>query len=227
MAQGPVERLTKYKAVFGDHAGFVYRSLENEHFWLRLKWQEFTTLFKSRGRVEILDAAAPDFFGMLQDALSDDILMHIARLTDPAQSYNSKAKANLTVQVLPGLLPNAPAQLTNLVAAAVANAEFARDWRNRRLAHRDLAVALGTSARTLAPATRDSINRAVDSLHDIVAEVSAHYFNAHLASEVVEAPGGAEALLYVLRDGVRYRKQLMDRFLEEDNDHDGFDPLPP
>jgi hypothetical protein len=42
---------------------------------------------------------------------SDDILMHIARLTDPPKSYH---KQNLTVQVLPKMLPQAgPSSLTS------------------------------------------------------------------------------------------------------------------
>src|SRR5690606_4985825 len=85
----------RYVQVLGAEFGNLYHALESEYFWVRLKWQEFVALFASADRVEILNAAAPAYFLMLQDVLSDDILMHVARLTDPPTTGK---KRNLTIQ---------------------------------------------------------------------------------------------------------------------------------
>jgi hypothetical protein len=207
--------------VLGEPLGSVFHELTNEYYWLRLKWQEFLQVFGSADRVEILNAAAPEYFQMLQDVLSDDILMHLTRLLDPRRV---SGKNTLTFRALPGLLAENDAELDRLLQAALEDAAFARDWRNRRLAHRNLEVAIGHAAEPLAPATRHSIDQAISSLYEILNHLSHEWFNVHLDPEVVEAAGGAEALLYVLRDGARYKQEQLS---QRSHDEDELPPLPP
>ncbi len=222
-ASGANERLAEYTNVLGEGAAKLYLALENEYFWLRLKWQEYITMFASARRVEILNAAAPAYFQMLQDALSDDILMHMARLTDRA---TMGSKQNLTLRSLPDAIPNDRAFLERLVETAVSKNAFAIDWRNRRLAHRDLHLAMDEPVRPLSAATRDAIDSALDAFHEIFSRVCSLVLDSHLESEIVEAPGGAEALLYVIRDGVRFRQEQLDRLEAGESTQDGFEPLP-
>jgi hypothetical protein len=210
--------------LLGEQLGAVYHELYSEYYWLRLKWQEFVTLFGSAARVDILNASAPAYFHMLQDTLSDDILMHLARLTD---SPRSMGKSNLTFMALPELVTEHDPVLQGLIGTAQAECGFARDWRNRRLAHRDLDLALGNAAVALAPATRRSIDRAINSLHGIVNHISTNSFNTQLDPEVIESTGGAEALLYRLRDGIAARQQRLEGLGSGSLDEDDFAPLPP
>ena len=77
----------------------------------------------------------------------------------------------------------------------------------------------------LPPATRKTIDAALDALHAVFSYVCSKYFRAQLDPEVLEAPGGADALLYVLRDGVKYRQEILYRFESGDNRVE-FEPLP-
>jgi hypothetical protein len=217
------DRLSEYCTLLGDDSGRLYYALENEYFWVRLKWQEYLTLFASDRRVELLNSAAPVYFQMLQDALSDDILMHFARLTDRPRMG---PKANLTLRSLPDSTDGDPARLEELVQTAVAKAAFATDWRNRRLAHRDLGLAMDESVQPLQPATRDAIDSALDACHAIFSHVCSSYFGSHLDPEIVEAPGGAEALLFVIRDGLRYRQAQLERLETAILTPDDLEPLP-
>ncbi len=123
-----------YVEQMGEPLGALFYALWQEVAWLNLKWQEYIELFgKKPSRVELLNKAAPLFFRIVQDALWYDILMHIARLTDPPKS---RGKPNLTIRRLPELVGNQ--ELDSLVEEAKEAAEFCRDWRHRRIAHRDL-----------------------------------------------------------------------------------------
>jgi hypothetical protein len=200
----------------GEEVGRIFHGLHNEYFNVRLKWQEFIAIFGSPGRVEIANDAAPAYFGMIQDVLWDDILMHICRMTD-------KPKMRLTFLALPKRMKD-DSELESLVKDASAKTAFARDWRDRYLAHRDLNLAL-KRGHPLANATRRDTEAALDALHAILHHFGVKYFgNAGYSKDVVEAPGSAESLLFVLRDGVKYARQ---RFERDGFDEDDFRPLPP
>ena len=138
----------------GDEIGTVYSALWQEVAWIHQKWAQYVELFgTSSGRINLLNQAAPAMFRTVQDTLWEDVLLHLARLTDPAESMR---KANLSVFRLATLVANLPIgiHVESLSSAALTACEFARDWRNRRLAHRDLDLALGLNSQPLAPASR-------------------------------------------------------------------------
>jgi hypothetical protein len=95
----------------------------------------------SKERIDFLNEAAPDFFASLQSTLWDDVLLHLCRLTDPAKSAG---KPNLTLQCLPALIsnPSLRKNVEDLLEQAKEKTAFAREWRNRRLAHREFRLVL-------------------------------------------------------------------------------------
>jgi hypothetical protein len=203
----------EHRSVLGDRLGSIYHELQNQFFWLQLKWQEYVELFGTNpARIDLLNEAAPSFFHHLQDALWDDLLIHLCRITDRPEVNR---KPNLTFTALPPLVDDAElrADITQLVADALEAAKFARDWRNRRLAHHDLRLALGAAAEPLAPASRLAVRGALTALHAILRRIDSHYFKSDLQQEVVGSLTGAERLLYVLYDGVRVDNKRRERML--------------
>jgi AbiU2 len=84
----------------GPQLGDVYHLLWKEVPWLHAKWNQYRQLYAhSRERVEFLNKVGGHFFGIVQHTLRDDILLHLARLTDPPKSNR------LTLQRLPKLAP--------------------------------------------------------------------------------------------------------------------------
>jgi HEPN superfamily AbiU2-like protein len=83
-------------------------------------------------------------FRRLQEELWEMSLLHIARLTDPPFSFGNKDKPNLSFKALPNLVTDAKAKadVTTHVEQAIKATEFARDWRNRQIAHKDLKLVL-------------------------------------------------------------------------------------
>lgn len=201
----------KYVTTLGEPLGELIYALETEFYWLQYKWQEYVVLFGSReSRIDLMNRAAPSFFQHLQDVLWDDILLHLSRLTDGPTG--KRKRRNLSFVALPPLVKGKPRQeVTSLVARAVKATEFATDWRNRRLAHYDLRVALEQPTTPLLPASRLAIKEALEALHAVLHYVHAHYFGADLMQEVMEAPMGAGRLLYVLHEGVEAEDDRLKR----------------
>ena len=154
-------------------------------------------------RVDLMNQAAPAFFRMIQDSLWEDALLHIARLTDRPEIAR---KDTLTILRLPQLVDSAlVSPLEAVVEAAKVACGFARDWRNRRIAHNDLLLMTNRSATPLTPASRDDVGKALDSFVDVLDVVSRHYTGSTNLFKWAGAPRGAVALLHVLTDGVRER----------------------
>ncbi|MBC7226255.1 MAG: hypothetical protein H5T61_03375 [Thermoflexales bacterium] len=199
----------------GEPLGALFYALWQEVAWLHVKWQEYVELFgKKPSRVDLLNKAAPLFFRVVQDALWHDILMHIARLTDPPKSVG---KPNLTIRRLPELVGNQELQeLDSLVEKALKAAEFSRDWRNRRIAHRNLHLVLAQNAQPLAVASREKVREALAAIEEVLNWVEQHYTGGVTYFSPVTPPEGAETLLYVIYDGLKAREQREQRVRQGD-----------
>jgi hypothetical protein len=189
----------------GEALGTVFHELHDDFYLLQTKWQEYVQLFGQRETVDLLNAAAPDFFYLLDGVFWEDILLHVARLTDPASTGLGRGqKQNLSFGALPALVPDESLKddLQPLITTATESAGFARDWRHRRLAHRDLPLAVGT-AEPLVPASRLLVEQAIEKLFAVLRAVHLRYFDSDLQREVALSGNGAESLLIVLREGIQ------------------------
>src|SRR5690349_7121891 len=119
----------------GAALGPVYYALYNEFVWLHVRSRQYLQLFGAAPeRVDLLNQAAGLFFRVVEDSLWEDTLLHLSRMTDTAQMGK---KANLTIQRLSPLITDQAlaSEIRTLVDSAVTKSAFARDWRNRRIAH--------------------------------------------------------------------------------------------
>lgn len=208
------EVLERHLRVLGPNLGSTYNALYNELVWLHVIWQQFRELFGvSAERIETLNEAAPLFFRIVQDSLWEETLLGLCRITDRTSVAGRPA---LTVRRLPDLVENAEVkqEIESLVADALTATAFARDWRNRQIAHRDLALALSNRAEPLAFASRARVSAALTSLDKIIQRISAHFFRADLSFELIAPLGDAADLLRVLGDGLSAERARMARLLE-------------
>jgi hypothetical protein len=197
--------------ILGPKLGPVYHELYNECAWLHIKWNQYVELYGAKPeRIDLLNRSASLFFRVVQDALLEDTLLNLARLTDPPKSAG---KNNLTVQRLPALITDAEfrIEIQNLVDVAIDATAFARDWRNRHIAHKDLALALSEGAEPLAPASRKHVKDALLAVSRILQRINEFYFKSDLYFGPIAEPYGALALLYVIRDGVEAEERRQQR----------------
>jgi hypothetical protein len=201
-------RAAKRAAMPGD-LGELHYLLWNEVAWLHMKWKDYRALFaSSSGRtIELLNQAAPVFFRHLQDTLWEDILLHICRLTDPPETMGH---ANLTLRRLCPLVaePQLRAEVEALTREAKKKSDFARDWRNRHLAHKALPPLDGSSSTPLATASRQHVEEALEAIRIVMNRIESHYENGTVAYEhCLESPQGVASLLYFIEKGLAAQKR--------------------
>lgn len=212
--------IAKMGEPLGEMYSALWQAVANVHF----HWHEYVELFGSKPeRITLINRAAPAFFRMLQDELWEMSLLHLARLTDPAKSMDKQDKTNLTIQALPALIQDTKtkAQVIQLIDVAVKETTFCRDWRNRRIAHYDLKLALERPTTPLAEGSRADVTRALKALAAVLNGVASHYIQSQTVFDFGGPLGGAVSLLHLLDSGLAAeelrQKRLSDgRPTEED-----------
>jgi hypothetical protein len=202
----PEEVERRYVEAMGVELGTIYTHLWNECAWLHWKFHDFVTLYgTSPERMELLNSAAPAFFYQLQGTLWEDILLHVCRLTDPAKQFG---KENLTLERLPDLVDAViRADVESLLASAQQKCAFARDWRNRRITHSDLALSLKKNAVPLASASRKDVREGLDAIAAVLNRVELRYCGGEVGYQYFESSLSARALVYVLERGLKTLKR--------------------
>jgi len=200
----------------GPDLGAVYNVLYNDVSWLHAKWEQYRHLFaKSERRVELLNEAAGYLFRLIQDTLFEDVVLGLARLTDPIQTgRGAKQQDNLTLQRLPSLVadPALTREASALVQAALAACSAPRSWRNKRLAHRDLAVALATPGDPLPGISRADVEAALTAFRALLNRLERHYWNSEVHYQMVLTNlGDADSLVHYLQRGIKAERAWRER----------------
>jgi hypothetical protein len=207
----------------GESVGTIFDALLYEVYWVHDKWNEYVTLFATNDkRIELMNESAPAFFRTVQDTLWEAVLLHICRITDPAKSAGKK---NLTLKRLENNLERSPIAhpVRELVTLASDSSDFARDWRNRTLAHKDLELSLKKDVKPLAEASRIAINKSLESIYAVINLVSTHYLDTEY--DFSSDDGDAVSVLYLIRDGIEFEKDRITRlktgkFKQSDQKHE-------
>ena len=194
-------------AKMGETLGSIRYELNNQVVLLHIRWITYRELFgTSPETVALLNATASAFFYDVERIMWEDVLLHLCRVTDPEKTMG---KDNLTIQRIPPLANVAiNVELKDLVATAVEKTGFARDWRNRRLAHTALPPMPGEVAKPLATASRQHVEDALSALRAVMNCVESHYLGCPVSYEhAIEPLGGAASLLACLKRGRDARDQ--------------------
>ncbi|MBA7589297.1 hypothetical protein ES708_31379 [subsurface metagenome] len=181
----------------------LYDELLNEVVWLNARWRQYEELFEtSPSNIGVLNEAAGLFFRIIQEELWNATLLQLSRLTDRSETMR---KDNLSLQALSSLIEDTEfkEEITSLVEEAVKATTFARDWRNRKLAHTDLKLALNQKAKPLATANRKKVTDAIKAVSIIIQRLSKYYFEPVLYPFLKNPFGEADSLLYVVRGGLK------------------------
>jgi AbiU2 len=209
----------------GTELGSVYDVLRDDVVRIHMKWNQYRQLYaRSPERIELLNQAAGHLFGLIQEVLLEDVVMHLARLSD---SERTGRKENLSLQSLHALIldKQLASEIDALAKIALTACDFTRVWRNLRLAHRDRALSLASSADPLPGISRAMIEEALASIRAVLNQLSRHYIGSETNYQLVIAYGrDADSLVYHLRLGLRAEEKRSERlengeFLPEDFEH--------
>ncbi len=174
---------------------------------LHVRWAEYKELFGTgRERVLLLNATAPRFFRGIQKVLWEGIVLQIARLTEPTESGDNRG---LTIGVLPGLVENGGVaeSLAELVLVAMQESGYCRAWRNKRMMHMETGHGSDGRVRQLRGDRRLGVERALRSISAVLMAFARHRGCAGATFESEGDTAGVGALLEVLEDGLRAKRE--------------------
>jgi hypothetical protein len=189
------ETRNEYVQRMGPDLGQLQYELFCELSHLHFKWGQYRELFgKNRERIDLLNKVAPVFFGYLQRTLFEDILLHLTRLTDPPQLGRHD---NLTVKRLPSLIQDQglKARVGAALQDTINKCKFARDWRDRRVAHADLLTYRKQHPQPLALASHQKVEEVLAAMRKLLNCVDQHYRNSEVGYEFAASELGATGSL--------------------------------
>jgi hypothetical protein len=208
----PDQTKKEYINRMGEEVGPLFYHSRAHFLELKEKWFDYEALFgTSLKRVDIINRAAPAFFGRLQTILWREILLSLCRLTDPAASFK---RENLSIRRLATSadLARPCADLASLLTKAESSTEFAKHWRNKVIAHSDLEISTTKAARQLPDANRGLVRAAIADIEAVLIRVFMNFNpDIEIAFPLFEDAIDAEELLYVLRDGIEAADNLREK----------------
>jgi len=190
----------------GSELGIIFHELKQELMRIYLVWNEYVVIYGEReSRIDLLNKSAPLFFKLVQDALWHQTLLHIARITDnPKMGKNN----NLSIRLLSNYLESSLKEKNELaIDVSLKDTEFCRNWRNKKIAHKDLEIVTKKNSRLLKSATRLKVKKALSSISKVLNIVELHYFNSTTLYNYSDVdPNGSLSMLYLLDGGLRMNK---------------------
>ena len=189
--------MSEYVRCMGNELGETYFHLQHKLIELHIVWLQYRQLFAERSTVELLNRTAGLFFKVVQDELWDSVLLRISKLTDPP---SSAGRRNLTIQRLAPLIIDNDLQgeIDAMTKHVIATASFAREHRNKRIAHLDHSYSTMPETNPLTGVSRAQIENVLHLLRDLMNRVDARYRDSTYMYEQFVDETGARLLLQKL-----------------------------
>ncbi len=193
----PEEVEANYLAAMGENLGRVYYELYKEVVWVHARWLEYRKLYAEKGNLELINRHGGFLFKLIQDALWDETLLHLARLTDPARTGKNE---NLSIRRLVELTMGSEegTQINELANVVLLKSEFAREHRNKRLAHHDLNRSIPV-ATPLSGISRSMVEELLAALRDFMNFFEKLYCDRTVGFEHFMTRNDAERLVWSLK----------------------------
>ena len=182
--------------------------IKQDAFRLRYAWNNFRVLFAAEKKnVDILNAAGPGFFGMVQRMIFDDVTLRICRLTDPAANgpqENTTLKRLLQATDWQTNDPAKHAAFSTKISAVDMACAGCRQHRNKRISHADLAVS--QQALTLPDATMKMIDVAIESIEAFIRAMNFEFHpGVEQSFEIIDGDRDVRRLMHYLENRASQR----------------------
>lgn len=190
---------SEYISAMGQELGASFYELYRKLVELHVLWQQYRQLFgDDPDTVHLLNRTSGLFFKIVQDELWDSVLLGVSRMTDPPTTGKKK---NLTIQSLPPLISDAKLQgeVQDLCDKALVAAEFAREHRNKRIAHQDHDYLSNRNSDPLSGISRTLVEEMLAALRAVLNRLDLHFRDSTVMYEDFVDESGARLLVQKLR----------------------------
>jgi len=202
--------MTEPNKIIPEEIAKIYEPLSDELIWVHAKWQMYREVFgRNEETIDLLNKSAGAFFGIYQEVLLHDVMLGICRILDPEKTG---PKDNLTLERLINSIDQDKygklrLELENDLKTAIDCAAFAREHRNRKLAHNDLETIKETGAAPLPGVSRAAVENIFRRIRDMMNKISSHFLDTTVLYEnFIFGPGDADALIRLLNDAEEFRR---------------------
>lgn len=198
----------------------IYEQLKTEITWLHGRWIIYRQLFgTSEKRIDLLNNCASSFFYILQDVLIGEVQVSLSKLTDRARTGGFE---NLSLEQLQNRLEtDGEATLAQnnreILDELHIQCEPFRTWRNKRLAHLDLSTAMRSSPNPLPGISQEMIENALQLVRTYMNQIEQHYNDSEYGYEHFLMQSDGDALVAMLRYGLRYEELVQDQTISYDD----------
>jgi len=171
--------------------------IEVRNLYFKLKF--FNQLFTDPKRVEILKVTAASLFQSIEESMLFDILLSIARLTDPPRSVG---RENLSFKNLLQEMPNGPLrmEINVLLSNIKQKTKDLETWRNKKLAHNDLQKALGGFF--LPPIQKKDLADILEMIPKAMNLIYRHFSDTEVRYDMCITSQDGDSLLFYLEYGL-------------------------
>ncbi len=169
----------------------LFELLRSDVIELQARWKMFKELYATnQTRLELLRESASWFFETLRVILLDDVILGIARLTDPARTLGQENQSleKLMISIDHTDHPDLVLVLERLLKLAQDESQPFREHRNKRLAHRDLEKRLEPGEDPLPDLSFAAFDRALKAVSDFLNEIEVHFADTAMGYEHVITP---------------------------------------
>jgi hypothetical protein len=200
-----------YKNKMGEELGTAYHLLWNLYAQLHDRWHYYRALYcNSQADIDVMNRTAPRLFKNIHDVLWESVLLDLAKFCDPIPV---RYRRPLSLVSLESLIPNGHiGTLRSCVSEMVAKTEFARDWRNRHIAHWDYAHALDHEIKPLQNASPFAVEEALGAIVRVLEAIESHFTGSMLCFDA--DPLEPRHLLNELKFVQQLRDERLKRLLD-------------
>lgn len=195
---------------FSEGTGELFYELLSDVSQLQLNWQNYGSLYgTSPERIDLLNWAAPLFFALLHGILLHDIIMVIARLTDPAKTgrHQNASLENLLNKLVPSLQSDLAEKWGCELKSLQIHCKSIRDIRNKIIAHNDLETALLYRPDPVPGISRAYIESILEKIKKLMGDIEEHFRGIPTSYFHVFASNDGETLIHVLERAREYKKR--------------------
>ncbi|MDD1776843.1 MAG: hypothetical protein LUQ65_01650 [Candidatus Helarchaeota archaeon] len=172
------------------------------------KWHLYLDLFSQEETVALLNNSAMASFQVIEESLRSDITMSICRFCD---RQKLSGKENLSIRILDDKLGHIPG-LGTLLNDFLSICDPVIQYRNKRIGHNDLKIALKPHDNPLPSITRATINKILKAAADLMNHTLGFYENAEIGFDLDVSLGGGKDLVNWLRSAWEHYKEEQKKY---------------
>lgn len=167
------------------------------------EWKTLMGLFGSGDkRTQLLHLTARGFFDTVYQTLLRDVLLGIARLTDPLKTAGQDNLVLERLTQLPEVVADAHlyAAATSALGELKERAKSVRDYRHKYLAHLDFLTSIRAGEEVVPGIRRDDVEALLSAIGSLFNVIDGSLRNREVMFDRVRTVGGFEHLLVALED---------------------------